>query len=83
MWGRLVWLSDDRRLAVFFFLVFLLVVFIILVAIVWVSRRHRTGEVLQPIETVFGKAMDHVGTVTPTDPRWFRGTSRPAHCYYR
>ena len=62
-----VWLSNDRRLA-FFFLVLLLVVFIILVAIVWVSRRYRTGDGLQPIETIFGKALDHVGTITPTDP---------------
>jgi hypothetical protein len=63
-----VWLSDDRRLAVFLFLVLLLVVFIIIVAIVWVSRRHHTGDVLQPIETVFENALDHVGTITPTDP---------------
>src|ERR1700738_4156774 len=67
-----VWLSDNRRLAVF---VLLVVVFLfVIIAIVWVSRRHIADEI-RPSETVFGEELDHVG-IPRADPRRFRETSR-------
>ena len=61
-----------------------LVIIIIIVWLIWVSRRHRIADEVQPSEKVFGDALDHVGLYNPSDPltradpRRFRGTSRPA-----
>ena len=86
--GRLfvfVGLSDNRGLAVFVLLVVIFrLVIIIIVWLIWVSRRHRIADEVQPSEKVFGDALDHVGLyntsdpLTRADPRRFRGTSRPA-----
>src|ERR1700732_4316274 len=48
-----VWLSDNRRLAIL-----VLVVFVV-IAIVWVARRHRIADKVQPGETVFRETRGH------------------------
>jgi hypothetical protein len=75
--------SDNRGLAVFVLLVviFRLVVIIVIVWLIWVSRRHRIADEVQPSEKVFGDALDHVGLYNPSDPltradlRRFKSTS--------
>jgi hypothetical protein len=65
--------SDNRGLAVFVLLVviFRLLVIIVIVWLIWVSRRHRIANEVQPSETIFREALGHV-RITRADPRRFR-----------
>src|ERR1700730_17748946 len=51
-----VWLSDNRRLAILGLI--RLLVFVV-IAIVWVARRHRIADKVQPGETVFRETRGH------------------------
>jgi hypothetical protein len=67
-----VWLSDNRRLAVFVLIVLIvLLVFVVAVIIVRVSGRHRADDEVRPSEAVLKEAMEHV-VITRADPYRFR-----------